>query len=81
MLGTLERCIIQHESSGSRWAFNGNDYSYYQWLPSTFNQAARMAGVRQRVIPWEADLKEQTLAFRAFEPTDPGAWETMPDCD
>jgi hypothetical protein len=39
-----------------------------------------MARERERRVQWEADLEEQTLAFRAFEPTDPTAWETMPLC-
>jgi hypothetical protein len=79
-LGPLERCIIFHESSGERDASNGSDFSYYQWSPATYNDAARMAGVPERANPEEADLEEQTLAFRAYEPEHPEAWETMPLC-
>ena len=79
-LGGLERCIIFYESSGERYASNGRDFSYYQWEPDTFNEAARMAGVRQRANPVEADLREQTLAFRAYWRVDPGAWETASLC-
>jgi hypothetical protein len=39
-----------------------------------------MAGVRERKIPWEGSLKEETLAFRALWRVDPEAWETAPDC-
>lgn len=76
----MEACIVYHESGGNRYASNGSDFSYYQFAPTTFNEAARMAHVRERAIPWEASLEEQTRAFRAYEPTDPGAWETMPLC-
>jgi hypothetical protein len=79
-LHPLEACIVYHESTDNRYASNGNDYSYYQWLPSTFDEAARMAHELERANPEEADLYEQTMAFRAYEPTDPTAWETMPDC-
>ena len=80
-LHALERCIIVHESDWDRYATNGNDYGWYQFLPATYNDAARMAGVKERTIPWEGTLEEETLAFRALWRVDPEAWETAPDCE
>ena len=79
-MGSVERCIIFHESGGDRYATNGADYSYYQFAPSTYNEAARMAHVKERKIPWEADLEEQTLAFRALWAVRPYEWETASLC-
>jgi hypothetical protein len=76
----FEACVINAESGGNRYASNGVDVSYYQWSPSTYAVAARMAG-EQAKYPTEASLDEQTKAFRAYEPTDPGAWPvTVPMC-
>lgn len=71
---------MQHESSFEQDASNGVDYSYYQWEPSTY--ATATAEVPERyVFPTQASLKEQTLAFRAYEPAHPGAWpQTVPEC-
>ena len=72
--------MVNAESSGEQDASNGTDVSYYQWLPSTYDTAARMAGEPER-YPTDASLEEQTRAFRAYEPTDPGAWPlTVPEC-
>jgi hypothetical protein len=72
---------VQRESSGNQDASNGVDDSYYQWLPSTWQHAQRVAGVWFTPNPFEATLVQQTIVFNAFEPTDPGAWpETVPAC-
>jgi hypothetical protein len=80
-LGSLEACIVYHESTDNRWAENGDSYSWYQFVPSTMNAAARLAHQRQWVIPWEASLREQTLDFRAWWRVDPEAWSTAPLCE
>jgi hypothetical protein len=80
-LGRFERCVINAESGGDRYASNGADWSYYQWTPGTYNVAASMAGLPRRVNPTEADLHEQTVAFRVYVRSNPGAWPvTVPMC-
>ena len=68
------------ESDEEKDASNGTDVSFYQWLPSTYDTAARMAGESDK-YPTEATLQEQTKAFNVYEPTDPEAWPvTVGEC-
>lgn len=79
-LSAFESCVVEHESTFNKYASNGVDLSYYQWEPSTYASATRAAGIRY-VYPTDASLREQTLAFRAYEPSHPTAWPvTVPEC-
>lgn len=71
---------MQGESGGDRYASNGVDLSYYQWEPATLRTAMVDAGLKPKA-PFDANLREQTLAFRAYEPSHPTAWpHTVPAC-
>lgn len=77
---TFDKCVVFKESSNNRYASNGTDVSYYQWLPSTYITAARMAGEEEK-YPTEATLEEQTRAFNIYYRYDPDAWPvTAPEC-
>jgi Transglycosylase-like domain len=77
----FDRCVAEHESSMRNDDTGNGYYGYYQWLPATFNEAARMAGVLTRAVPTEASFAEQTSAFNAYEPQEPGAWPvSVPAC-
>lgn len=79
-LSAFESCVVEHESGFDKDASNGVDLSYYQWEPATYASATAMAGITYR-YPTDASLREQTLAFRAYEPSHPGAWPvTVPEC-
>lgn len=79
-LSSFESCVVEHESTFQKDASNGVDFSYYQWEPSTYRSATRMVPERY-VYPTSATLKEQTLAFRAYEPSHRLAWPvTVPEC-
>lgn len=73
--------MVAHESSGQRWASNGSDESYYQWLPSTWQYAERYAGVWFSADPFRASLRQQTFVFNVYEPAHRLAWPvTVPEC-
>ncbi len=64
----FDACVVMHESTNNRYADNGADESYYQWLPSTWQQAQRDEGVSFSSSPFDATLAEQTFVFNLWEP-------------
>lgn len=77
----FDQCVEQQESSGQNDDTGNGYYGYEQWLPSTYNTAARMAGLPERDLPTEASRAEQREAFNVYERVDPGAWpNSVPAC-
>ena len=79
-LGALESCIIEHESSGERYAMNGENESYYQWSPATWRYAEHVVGHYYSWLARDADLEAQTLTFRRYWPGHESEWSTAPLC-
>jgi len=66
---------MQNDDTGNGY------YGYFQFLPSTWQTAERMAGVWYGPMPTEASFAEQALVFNVYEAVDPGAWPvTVPAC-
>jgi hypothetical protein len=80
-LGPLERCIVQHESGGERYAVNaGGDESFYQWSPTTWRYAERVARLSYSWLARDSDLERQTRVFRRYWAGHEGEWETASLC-
>lgn len=58
------------------------DFSYYQWLPSTWQGAQRDVGVSFTSDPFAATLAQQTYVFNLWEPVNGhrSQWSTVPGC-
>jgi hypothetical protein len=81
VLAPFERCVANGESAFDRFAHNGVDQSYYQWLPATWRAAQHLAGVWYSSSPFLATLEQQTRVFRSYEPRHRLAWpRTVPLC-
>jgi hypothetical protein len=77
----FDECVEMKESTDTNDDTGNGYYGYEQWLPTTYNAAARMAGLPERTLPTEASRAEQRAAFNAYEPGDPTAWpRSVPEC-